>query len=100
MNGTAPLTKTYRRIFSRHPNEILQPFGLQDEPSGKNFPLAQVSIELTAALIGCILLLTGILKIFYWINQSIIDQQFEYQRTRITPNADFTYAPKKLDLFR
>jgi hypothetical protein len=81
MNGTAPLTKTYRRIFSRNSQ-------------------AQVSIELTAALIGCILLLTGILKIFYWINESIINQQVAYQRTRMTPNVDFTYAPKKLDLFR
>jgi len=81
MKSTALFAKKYWRIFNRNAQ-------------------AQVSIELTAALIGCILLLTGILKIFYWINQSIIDQQVAYQSTRITPNADFTYTPSKLDFVK
>jgi hypothetical protein len=87
MNLTARLARLLRRNF--RPNQVLQPCG------------AQVTIELTAALIGCILLLTLILKIFYWINQSIVDQQAAYQSTRATVSmANFTYTPKKLDMIR
>ena len=81
MKLTVLLANTYRGNLMQHPK-------------------AQVSIELTAALIGCILLLAGILKIFYWINQSIIDQQVAYQSTRINATASFNYTPRKLDLFK
>lgn len=87
MRLSARLTREYWSIFCR-PSQALRPCG------------AQVTIELTAALIGCILLLSFILKIFYWINQSIIDQQVAYQSTRINITSNFLYTPKKLDIIR
>lgn len=71
---------------------------------------AQVSIELTIALIACAVLLIGTTRCFVWMNKCIVDRQVAFQNTRrdpvrridlnyYQPNDNF-YIQEKLDLVK
>lgn len=66
---------------------------------------AQATIELTIAFIACIVLTLGIIKVFVWMNKSMVDRQVRFQATRTNPlgnNVDKFYNTdqNKLDLFK
>jgi hypothetical protein len=74
---------------------------------------AQVTVELTLALLACVIFLIGVVKVFVWFNQCIVERQEAFQKSRTQAlrfsagsgydkyeaNNDF-YHPKKLDLLR
>ena len=43
---------------------------------------AQASLEMTAAIVGALLLLFGALKLFLWVNERIVVRQRNYEATR------------------
>jgi hypothetical protein len=57
----------------------------------KNNKSAQVSIELTVALILITVLILGSARIFAWLNQCMVERQDAYDATRDTPVVDDTY---------
>ena len=45
--------------------------------------LAQASLEMTAALVGALLLLFGAFKVFLWVNERIVARHQQYETTRV-----------------
>lgn len=72
---------------------------------------AQVSLELIASLIICLVLMVGIARIFVWMNESIVKREQDYQKGRkISSKSHINnnkiddklinfYTPKKLYIF-
>lgn len=57
---------------------------------------AQVSLELVLGLIVCLILILGATRLFFWLNQCIVERQEAYEATRHIPRdkIDF-YTPKE-----
>ncbi len=63
---------------------------------------AQSTIELTAAILACIVLLGGVVDIFMWMNKNIVVRQERFQATRQSLTTVDFYDPAKenrLDVF-
>jgi hypothetical protein len=51
----------------------------------------QATLELTVALIFVMIFLVGAIRIFLWLNESIVNRQVDYEATRATAaSTDFT----------
>lgn len=67
---------------------------------------AQVSLELVASLIACLILIVGVSRIFVWMNESIVKRQENYQLGRKISSSDINnanqinfYTPERLYIF-
>ena len=62
----------------------------------------QVAIEATIAILAIFIFLLGASQVFIWMNQSIINRQAAYQKTRTSlgsaESIEF-YQPKRLYIF-
>lgn len=65
----------------------------------------QASLEMTAAVIGALLLLVGCLQVFVWINQRMVARQQSYEATRLpaastAPGTRWDEPSERLEIFQ
>lgn len=64
---------------------------------------AQVSLEMSVAVMCFIVLLFGILQVFSWLNSSLVSRQVNYESTRYSATSSYSYqAPpqtERLNIF-
>ena len=58
---------------------------------------AQVSLELGLALIGVFILLVGVLNVFIWVNQRMVQRQKDYETDRQLAGSSYTGQEVRVD---
>ncbi len=72
-----PLTNNYRLSNKAQALRLLRPSASLRTPRGRS---GQASLELAMAIILLLILFAAVLKIFVWVNATLVNRQFDYEQ--------------------